>query len=254
MTQARENSSSSLINRVPPIILSYWIIKIAATTLGETGADHFSVTLNLGYAYASLLFMGIFLGLLAVKLAFKKYDPILYWLVFTATSVVGTAICDFMDRTLGLGYALGSLILFIALIATLGLWYYKEKSISVEKITTAPAEIFYWSAFLIANTLGTAVGDFLADDMQLGFAGGAGLIGGVLGLIVLMHYYTKISTVFLFWAAFILTRPFGATFGDFLTKTTEKGGLDLGTIGASLFFVVVLIFFVFWEHRAHKKR
>lgn len=159
-----------------------------------------------------------------------------------------------MDRSLGLGYALGSALLFVSLLAVLALWYYKERSISVEKITTARAEIFYWVAFLIANTLGTAVGDYLADDLGMGFAGGALLIGGILALITLLHYFTKISTIFLFWAAFVLTRPFGATFGDFLTKTHEKGGLDLGTMGASLFFVTILIVFVIWEHFAHKKR
>jgi len=242
------------MNRVPPIILSYWIIKIAATTLGETGADHFSMTLNLGYAKASLIFMAIFLVLLGIKLAIKKYDPATYWLVFTATSIVGTAICDFMDRSLGFGYLMGSLMLTIMLIITLTIWYLKEKSISVEKITTAPAEIFYWTAFLVANTLGTAVGDFLADDLQLGFAGGAGLIGGLLGLIVLAHYFTKISPILLFWTAFVLTRPFGATFGDLMTKSTDKGGIGIGTIGSSLFFVAVLVFFVFLEHKAHRKR
>ena len=245
---------SLLINRVPGIVLSYWVIKIAATTLGETGADHFSMTLDLGYANASLIFMAIFLVFLGIKLAMKRYDPIMYWLVFTSTSIVGTAVCDFMDRTLGLGYALGSLILIIGLLVVLAVWYYKEKTISVETITTSRAEIFYWVAFLIANTLGTAVGDYLADDVGLGFLGGAALIGGVLGIIVLLHYYTKISSNVLFWLAFILTRPFGATFGDFLTKTHEKGGLDLGTIGASLFFVVILVFFVYVEHHSHKKK
>lgn len=245
---------SLIMNRVPAIILSYWVIKIAATTLGETGADYFSQTINLGYASASLIFMAIFAVFLGIKLAMKRYDPTMYWLVFTSTSVAGTAICDFMDRSLGLGYALGSLILTIGLLTTLTIWYLKERSISVEKITTGRAEIFYWVSFLIANTLGTAVGDYLADDLGMGFAGGAALIGGTLGVITLLHYYTKISSIVLFWFAFVLTRPFGATFGDFLTKTHDKGGLDLGTIGASLFFVVVLIFFVFLEHRAHKKR
>ncbi|HPD83606.1 MAG TPA: hypothetical protein PLK85_07310 [Alphaproteobacteria bacterium] len=246
--------SSVILNRVPIIIFSYWIIKIAATTLGETGADYFSMTMNLGYATASVIFMAVFLVFLGIKLTIKKYDPIIYWLVFTSTSIVGTAICDFMDRTLGLGYALGSAVLFISLLVVLALWYYKERSISVENVTTARAEVFYWIAFLIANTLGTAIGDYLADDLGLGFAGGASLIGGLLIVITGMHYYTKISPVVLFWFAFVLTRPFGATFGDFLTKPTEKGGLDLGTIGASVFFIIILVIFVFMEHRAHQKR
>ena len=246
--------ANQVLNRVPQIILSYWVIKIASTTLGETGADHFSHTMNLGYAKASLLFMGFFLVLLLIKLAIKKYDPIMYWLVFTSTSVAGTAICDFMDRTLGLGYMWGSVILFSGLLATLAVWYIKEKSISVEKITTNRAEIFYWSAFLLANTLGTAAGDYLADDAGLGFAMSAGLISGVLIITAFLHYYTKISAILLFWIAFVFTRPFGATFGDFLTKPTDHGGLDLGTLGSSAVFVVMLVVFVGLEHRALKKR
>lgn len=240
-----------ITNRVPIIVLSYWIIKIAATTLGETGADLFSMTLHLGYATASVIFMAIFLVLLLIKLSIKRYDPIVYWLVFTATSIVGTAMSDYMDRTLDLGYAMGSMILITGLLATLGVWYYKEKSISVENITTSRAEIFYWTAFLFANTLGTAAGDFLADDAGLGFAGGAALIGGLLVLTTLLHYYTKVSTIFLFWVAFVLTRPFGATFGDYLTKPIEQAGLDLGTLGSSAVFAALLIIFVFFEHKSH---
>jgi len=245
---------NTVLNRVPLIVLSYWVIKIAATTLGETGADHFSHTMNMGYANASMLFMGIFLVLLLIKLAIKKYDPIVYWLVFTSTSIAGTAICDFMDRTLGLGYLWGSVILFIGLLVVLAAWYYKEKSISVEHITTPRAEIFYWVAFLFANTLGTAAGDYLADNAGLGFAMSAGLISGILAITALLHYFTKISPILLFWIAFVFTRPFGATFGDFLTKPVDHGGLDLGTLGSSAVFVVMLVVFVGLEHRAHKKR
>ena len=248
------NLVANVTNRVPIIILSYWIIKIASTTLGETGADQFSHTMNMGYAKTSLLFMGIFLVFLMIKLAMKRYDPIVYWLTFTATSIVGTAMSDFMDRTLGLGYMWGSVILTIGLLATLALWFYKEKSISVERITTARAEIFYWIAFLFANTLGTAAGDYLADDAGLGFATSAALISGVLIITALLHYFTKVSSILLFWVAFVFTRPFGATFGDFLTKPTDHGGLDLGTLGSSAVFVAMLIIFVFWEHRAHKTR
>ncbi len=239
------------INRVPPIILSYWIIKIAATTLGETGADLFSTEFDFGYSTTSLIFLLLFCIFLAVKLSLKRYDPAVYWLVFTATSIVGTALSDFMDRTLGLGYALGSIILMGGLLLTLAAWYYKEKSLSVEYITTAPAEIFYWGAFLWANTLGTAAGDFLADDAGVGFAGGAAIISSLLGTLILMHYRTKISSVVLFWLAFVLTRPFGATFGDFLTKPLDHGGLNLGTLGASLFFMVLLVGFVWREHKNH---
>lgn len=245
--------SQTLINRVPPIIFSYWIIKIASTTLGETGADMFSMTYDVGYAMTSVIFLSIFLALLTVKLLMKRYDPIVYWLVFTSTSIVGTAISDFMDRTLGLGYALGSVILLTGLLCTLTAWYFKERSINVDHIHTKGAEVFYWIAFLWANTLGTAAGDFIADDLGLGFALGAIIIAGILVATALLHYFTRVSSVLLFWIAFVMTRPFGATFGDYLTKPVEKAGLDLGTVGSSAVFVVLLVVFVAYEHRRHKK-
>lgn len=239
-------------NRVPHILFLYWVIKIASTTLGETGADMFSMTYDIGYGNTILLFMGLFLLFLSLKLKLKRYEPTLYWLTFTATAIAGTAISDFIDRTLGLGYAWGSLLLVSLLGLILGVWYAKEKSIRVECITTTPSEIFYWSAFLIANTLGTAAGDFLADDIGMGFAQSALLIGMLLAGIILLHYYTRVSKVLLFWLAFVLTRPFGATFGDLLTKTHDKGGLDLGTIGSSAVFALILIFAVAKEIRQEK--
>jgi len=202
----------------------------------------FSMTFNLGYGTTITIFMIIFLIFLGIKLFLKRYDPLTYWLTFTASAIVGTGISDYIDRTLGLGYALGSIILMVLLMAVLALWYLKEKSLSVENITTATAESFYWTAFLIANTLGTAAGDFLADSMKVGFLFSAVLITGLLIVTVVLHFYSKISVILLFWIAFVLTRPFGATFGDLLTKPIEKGGLDLGTIGASLFFSVILAF------------
>lgn len=231
----------TLANRVPHILFLYWIIKIASTTLGETGADMFSMTYDIGYGNTIVLFMGLFLLLLSIKLAMKRYEPILYWLTFTATAIAGTAISDFIDRTLGLGYTGGSLFLVSLLFFILWGWYIKEKSINVECISTTGAEVFYWMAFLVANTLGTAAGDFLADEMGIGFAQSAMLISAVLALLALLHYKTAVSKVLLFWLAFVLTRPFGATFGDLLTKTHEKGGLDLGTVGSSVFFMLVLI-------------
>jgi uncharacterized membrane-anchored protein len=171
----------------------------------------------------------------------KRYEPITYWLVFTSTAIAGTAISDFIDRTLGLGYASGSALLIAALLAILLLWYRSEGSINVERITSTPSEVFYWLAFLIANTLGTAAGDFVADQLNVGFADSAMLFTGLLLVIALLHFYTKVSGVLLFWLAFVLTRPFGATFGDWLTKPMDKGGLDLGTVGASLFFVIILV-------------
>ncbi|MBU0631052.1 hypothetical protein KKA17_00230 [bacterium] len=233
--------------RVPQIILLYWIIKIASTTLGETGADMFSMTFDLGYLTTIIIFMVVFLLFLAIKLSLKRYEPISYWLTFTATAIVGTAISDFIDRTLGLGYAVGSLILVCLLGIILFLWYKKEGSLSVERIYTTPSEIYYWSAFLIANTLGTAAGDFLADDLGMGFVQSATLISIVLITLAVANYYTKISKIFLFWLAFVLTRPFGATFGDLLTKPFDHGGLNLGTIGTSAFFAVVLLIALLME-------
>lgn len=237
----------TVINRVPHIILLYWVIKIASTTLGETGADMFSMTYNFGYGTTILMFMGLFLAFLGIKLTIKRYESITYWLTFTATAIAGTAISDFIDRTLGLGYASGSALLVTLLLMVLLAWYVREKSINVEYITNTTSEVFYWLAFLIANTLGTAAGDFVADNLGLGFADSALLITGLLVAIALLHFYTKVSGTLLFWLAFVLTRPFGATFGDWLTKTHDKGGLDLGTVGASVFFAVILIAAIYRE-------
>ncbi|MBI1372056.1 MAG: hypothetical protein GC159_04760 [Phycisphaera sp.] len=236
-------------NRVPHIIALYWVIKIAATTLGETGADMFSMTLDMGYGLTIVLFLSIFLVLLAIKLAIKRYDTFVYWLTFTASAIAGTGISDFIDRTLGLGYVGGSAVLLVLLLVVLKLWHMKDKSLSVENIHTAPSEIYYWVAFLIANTLGTAAGDYVADSLELGFMLSAGIISGLLLVTLLLHYYTKVSTVLLFWIAFVLTRPFGATFGDLLTKTTDQGGLNLGTMGASIFFAVILVIALIYETR-----
>lgn len=242
------------LNRVPHIILLYWIIKVASTTLGETAADMFSMTFNLGYATTILIFMALFFIALGVKIYQKRYEPIAYWSLFTMTAIVGTAISDFIDRTLQLGYAYGSLILVSLLLVILAVWYVKERSISVEKITTRGAELYYWLAFLVANTLGTAAGDYLSDDLEFGFLKSALIISAVLLVTALCHFYTRISGIILFWVAFVLTRPFGATFGDLLTKPRTAGGLDFGTIGSSVFFAVVLVIALAREVKAEKAR
>lgn len=239
-----ETAKNEFISKLPLITAGYWVIKICATTLGETGADHLSMTLNAGYAVSSLIFIGIFLVTLFFQLRSKKFNPVIYWLVFTSTSVAGTAISDFMDRTLGLGYGIGSIVLVTLLGITLIAWYFSESSLSVTNIKTLKGEIFYWIGFLIANTLGTALGDFLADSSGLGFSGGAALISTLLGLTLAAHYFTRISPVGLFWVAFVLTRPFGATFGDLLTKSQDHGGLGFGTLGTSLILASLLIIFV----------
>ncbi|QAT16655.1 hypothetical protein BU251_02380 [Candidatus Velamenicoccus archaeovorus] len=249
------NESAAVIkNRVPHIIFLYWVIKIVSTTLGETGADMFSMTFKLGYWETILIFMGLFVIFLTVKLALKGYHPWMYWLTFTASAIAGTAISDFIDRTLKLGYAKGALILVVLLLIILAAWYKKEKSINVEYITTFRAESFYWVAFLFANTLGTAAGDFLADNMGLGFMHSAVLLSAMLVVIALLHLYTKVSSVMLFWLAFVLTRPFGAAFGDLLTKPHASGGLNLGTIGSSIVILTILFLAISKESMLEKGR
>ncbi|CAN5455521.1 membrane protein [soil metagenome] len=237
---------NEIMDKLPKITIFFWIMKICATTLGETAGDLLSMTLNVGYAVSTIILLGIFLVTLITQLFSKKYHPFLYWSVILSTSTAGTTMSDFMDRTLGLGYATGTMILITLLVSILAIWRFTQGSISVENIKTLKIELFYWTAILFSNTLGTALGDYLADDSGLGFAGGAALIGAILAVIVLLHYYTNISKVVLFWAAFVLTRPFGATLGDFLTKPIEKGGINLGTIGSSLILGAILLIFIIY--------
>ncbi len=232
------------MSKLPKITLYFWIMKICATTLGETAGDLLSMTLNIGYAASSIILIGLFLISLVSQLVAKKYNPLLYWTVILSTSTAGTTMSDYMDRTLGLGYAKGSLILLTILLAILAFWRFSIGSLSVNNVKTFKVELIYWTAILVSNTLGTALGDFLADSSGLGFAGGALLISALLGLVIIATFYTQISKVLLFWVAFVLTRPLGATVGDFLTKTHEKGGLGFGTIGSSLVLATILVFFV----------
>lgn len=229
------------MDKLPKITLAFWIMKICATTLGETAGDLLSMTLDVGYAISSLILVSVFVVTLLMQLASKRYNPALYWVVILSTSTAGTTISDFMDRTLGLGYTTGSAILIAVLLAVFSVWYWSEKSLSVNRITSLKAELFYWIAILISNTLGTALGDFLADDSGLGFMGGALLVGSGIAIVAALHYTTKLSSVALFWIAFVLTRPFGATLGDVLTKPYSKGGLDFGTVGSSAVLVGILL-------------
>lgn len=242
-------------NKIPQLTLLFWVMKITATTLGETGGDWVAQTMNVGYATSTLIFFGFFIVVLIAQLLSKQYVPAIYWAVIVATSTAGTTMSDYMDRTLELGYTTGSLILVSILIVILVIWRLVEGSLSVTNVNSFRGEIFYWMAILVSNTLGTALGDFLADDSGLGFLGSALLITAVLVIVVLLYYFTKISRVVLFWIAFVLTRPFGATFGDLLTKTKEKGGLDYGTKGASLILLGLLIVLVIYETvRLNKER
>jgi uncharacterized membrane-anchored protein len=239
-------SGAKLLNKVAQVTVSFWIMKICATTLGETAGDLLSMTLQVGYALSSLILIGAFLLVLGVQLALKSFHPPLYWSVILLTSTAGTTMSDFMDRSLGLGYAKGSLILISLLCAVLLVWWRSEHTLSVSTIRTRRAEAFYWIAILVSNTLGTALGDFLADDSGLGFLGGAALIGGLLLLVLAAMFWSRISRVVLFWIAFVLTRPFGATFGDLLTKPHDKGGLDFGTAGSSAVLAAVLVVLVIY--------
>lgn len=241
------------MNKVAQVTLTFWIIKICATTLGETAGDLLSMTMNVGYGLSSLILLGLFLVSVIAQLMASKFHAMLYWTVILTTSTAGTTMSDFMDRTLGFGYAQGSLIISACLLLVLALWHLSEKTLSVSNIQTTRVELFYWLAILVSNTLGTALGDFLADDSGLGFLGGAALIAGLLVLVVLATYLTRINRVILFWVAFVLTRPFGATFGDFLTKPLEKGGLDYGTVGASLILASLLVIFVIYTSVTEKR-
>lgn len=229
------------MRKIPEVTFVFWVMKICATTLGETAGDLLSMTMNVGYALSSVVLLGMFLVTLVLQLTTRRYHPLLYWAVILSTSTAGTTMSDFMDRTLELGYAMGSLLLITILGVIFAVWRASEKSLSVDHVTTRRAELFYWAAILFSNTLGTALGDFLADDSGLGFAGGAALIGGLLVIVILATLLTKISRVLVFWVAFVLTRPFGATMGDVLTKAPDKGGLDFGTTGSSAILAAVLL-------------
>lgn len=239
-------------NKVAQITILFWVIKILATTLGETLGDLLSMTLNLGYLFSLTLTFIIFVVALSIQLKVSKFHPGLYWFVIIGTTTVGTEVSDFMDRSLGLGYMLGSLILFAALIGTLAIWYRREENLSICPITAFRVEILYWIAILFSNSLGTAFGDFLSDNVGLSYGYGALVTAAVIALVIAVHYFTKVNQILLFWIAFIFTRPFGATFGDLLTKPIAKGGLALGTIPASAITAVLIIILVIYSVKRHK--
>ncbi|MBY0312383.1 MAG: hypothetical protein K2W85_09960 [Phycisphaerales bacterium] len=258
------HTTSTALSKIPALTFLFWVMKIAATTLGETAGDLFSMTMGIGYMWSTLILMAGFAAVLIGQLAAKRYIPFLYWAVILATSTAGTTMSDFMNRTsahgdgpgLGIGYATGSAILVSLLVGVLIVWRLVEKSLSVTDVRSRRAEVFYWSAILVSNTLGTSLGDYLADDSGLGFAGGAALIGGVIALIVAIYLLAKRMKVAspalyvgLFWAAFVLTRPFGATMGDVLTKNADKGGLGFGTIGSSAVLAVILVAVILYTMR-----
>jgi uncharacterized membrane-anchored protein len=212
-----------------------------ATTVGETGGDALSMTLNLGYAVSSLIFLGFFCVTLTAQLAAKRYHPLFYWAVVVATTTVGTTTSDYLDRTVGLGYVKSSIMLLCAVIAVLVMWHFSTGKIEIDNITTKKNEFFYWLTILISNTLGTALGDFTATTTGLGFERGALVFAGLIALVAAAHYITSIPDSVLFWTAYVLTRPLGATLGDTLTKPRGDGGLDLGRITSSLAIAAAMI-------------
>ena len=223
MTRLEEFNAS----KVPEVTLVFWIIKIAATTLGETGGDTVTMTLGWSYLAGTAIFFALLVVLIVAQIAADKFHPFLYWATIVASTTAGTTLADFADRSLGIGYTGGSSLLFVCLIVVLGLWYWSLGSIAVSTVSTPKAEAYYWAAITLSQTLGTALGDWTADDTGLGYLGGALVFAAGLAAMALAYYLTNVSRVFLFWAAFILSRPLGATVGDFLDKPVSDGGLAL---------------------------
>jgi uncharacterized membrane-anchored protein len=229
------------LSKVPAVTLIFWIIKIAATTLGETGGDAVSMSMNLGYLVGTAIFAVVFLVAVAAQIKAKRFHPYLYWITIVATTTVGTTLADFADRSLGIGYTGGASLLFVLLMASLAIWYKALGSVSVDTVSSPKAETFYWVTIMFSQTLGTALGDWTADTAGLGYVGGAIIFSALLGLVIAAYYWTTISTTLLFWAAFILTRPLGAVVGDFLDKPLSAGGLALSRYSASAALVALMV-------------
>lgn len=244
----REMTTEHFATKVPEVTLGFWIIKILATTLGETGGDAVTMTwlkadvmVNIGYLVGSAILLSALIVLVVIQISAKKFHPFLYWSVIVASTTAGTTMADFATRSLGIGYTGGSLLLFACLIAVLGLWYWRLGSISVETVNTPKVEAFYWAAITFSQTLGTALGDWIADTGGLGYQGGVLVFAAGLAALAAAYYWTDVSRVLLFWAAFILTRPLGATLGDFLDKPLDHGGLALSRPLASAVMAAVMI-------------
>jgi uncharacterized membrane-anchored protein len=243
-------TAEHVASKVPEVILGFWIIKILATTLGETGGDTVTMTMDLGYLAGTAIFLAVLVVLVVVQIAAKKFHPLIYWATIIASTTVGTTMADFADRSLGIGYAGGSLILFACVMAVLALWHRSQGSISVDTVNTPKVEAFYWAAITFSQTLGTALGDWVAEA-GLGYEGGALLFGAGLAVVAAAYFWTGISRVLLFWAAFILTRPLGATVGDFLDKPLDHGGLALSRpIASALLAALIVVLIVVLPQRA----
>jgi uncharacterized membrane-anchored protein len=229
------------LSKVPEVTLGFWVIKVLATTLGETGGDAVTMSMDLGYAIGSFIFIGIFAAAVIAQILAKAFRPYLYWITIVATTTLGTTMADFADRSLGIGYFGGSSVLFAGLIAALAVWRWSEGSISVNTVATPRVEMFYWVTILFSQTLGTALGDWMADTNGLGYEAGAVVFAVGLAVAAAAYFYTKISHTLLFWAAFILTRPLGATLGDLLDKPLDRGGLEISRFLASGILAAIIV-------------
>jgi uncharacterized membrane-anchored protein len=249
-------ATEKAIAKVPAATLIFWIIKVAATTLGETGGDAVSMSMGMGYLAGTAIFAVIFLGFVLVQVKAKLFHPALYWLTIIATTTVGTTLADFADRSLGIGYAGGTSILVLLLVASLAVWYKSMGTIAIDSIHSTKAEIFYWVTIMFSQTLGTALGDWTADTQGFGYLGGAILFGSLLAVVAILHFAKKAPASILFWSAFILTRPLGAVVGDFLDKPIADGGLNLSryTASAVLMGFIALCVWIFPQKAAMKPR
>jgi uncharacterized membrane-anchored protein len=240
-------SDSEKMSKVPELTLLFWILKIAATTLGETGGDAVTMSMNLGYLVGTFIFAAIFLIAVLIQIKAKHFHPVIYWITIIATTTVGTTLADFADRSLGIGYTGGSALLLILLLGSLAVWHRVMGSISVNSVNNPKTEAFYWMTIMFSQTLGTALGDWTADSMGFGYSGAAIIFGLLLIVLVGLYFWTRVSRVFLFWSAFILTRPLGAVVGDLLDKPVDHGGLALSRYTASLvlFGFIAICLFIF---------
>jgi uncharacterized membrane-anchored protein len=234
-------TSNPAASKVPEVTLLFWIIKIAATTLGETGGDTVSMSMKLGYLVGTAIFAAIFLVTVTAQIRTTRFHPLLYWTTIVATTTVGTTLADYADRSLGIGYLGGTSLLFVLLMASLAVWYWSLGSVSVATVSSHKAEMFYWVTIMFSQTLGTALGDWTADTAKLGYVGGAFVFCSLLAVVAAAYLWTKISRTGLFWAAFILTRPLGAVVGDFLDKPVNAGGLALSRYLASAMLIVLIV-------------
>ena len=241
-------------NKIAQITMLFWIMKVVSTTLGETLGDYLSMTLNLGYTNSLIITLVIFLAVATIQISLNKYIPLAFWLVIISTTTLGTEISDFLDRTLHLGYTLGSFLLLLLLLLSLLGWYKKYQSLAVFPITDKIKECYFWIVVLFSNSLGTAFGDFLGDYLGLSYGQGAIITACIILLVFILHNFSKVNHILLFWIAFIFTRPFGATFGDLLTKPRIKGGMELGTLNATLAASGILVVLILFAHFKLKKK